>query len=135
MTEAVKDGEATPVELAYLTDRVLLAEGQPQEYGTQMSGGQDGWAPRNLRDPDRVDERRAAVGLGPVSEYVARITSHAGPPKPASITCLECGAGIDAWLPDEGETKDIRCSAGGWTSHIKVGPRPAPGAPSREPER
>jgi len=129
LTEAAKHGEATVIELAYLTDRVLLAEGQPQEYGTQMTGGEHGWAPRNLRDPDNVDERRAAVGLGPVSEYIARITRSEGPPRPASITCLDCGEGIDVWLPDEGEARDIRCAACGWTTTVTVG-RP-PGEPDR----
>jgi hypothetical protein len=37
-TEAVERGEATRRELAYLTDRVLLAEGQPQEYGRVRMG-------------------------------------------------------------------------------------------------
>lgn len=125
LTEAVERSEASPKQLAYLTDRVLLAEGQPQEYGTQMSGGEQGWAPRKLRDPDTVDERRAAVGLGPVSEYIDRITRLEGPPKPASITCHQCGEGIDVWLPDEGEKRHIRCSACGWATTISVGTPPA----------
>src|SRR5215469_7157476 len=69
ITEATKSGEASLIELAYLTDRVLLAEGQPQEYGTQMEGREEGWTPRRLRDPENVDKRRAAVSLGPLSEY------------------------------------------------------------------
>lgn len=32
MTEAIKRGEATLGELAYLTDRVLLAEGKSQHH-------------------------------------------------------------------------------------------------------
>ena len=35
LTDAVERGEATIMQQAYLTDRVLLHEGQPQEYGTQ----------------------------------------------------------------------------------------------------
>jgi Family of unknown function (DUF6624) len=38
LTQAVASGEAAKIELAYLTDRVL-AEGKPQEYGTQFVGG------------------------------------------------------------------------------------------------
>jgi Family of unknown function (DUF6624) len=53
ITEAARHGEATPAELAYLTDRVLLAEGQPQEYGTQMAGRDGRWQPRQLREPAR----------------------------------------------------------------------------------
>ena len=39
LTEAVADGEADPGNLAYLTDRVLCAEGEPQRYGTQFWTG------------------------------------------------------------------------------------------------
>ena len=41
LTTAVQQGEATLVQQANLTDRVLLHEGKPQEYGTQatMKGG------------------------------------------------------------------------------------------------
>lgn len=108
---------------------MLLAEGQSQEYGTQMTGGEQGWAPRKLRDPDHVDERRAAVGLGPVREYAARINRSQGPPRPASIACRECGEGIDVWLPDEGKARNVRCAACGWTTTITVG------GPPGEPER
>lgn len=124
MSQAVQAGEATHRELAYLTDRVLLAEGRPQEYGTQMTGHEEGWAPRNLRDPDDVDNRRAVMSLGPLSENIARITNHYGPPKPASITCAECGAGIDVWLPEEGAERTVNCPGCGWTTTVSVGRPP-----------
>jgi hypothetical protein len=50
VTQAVACSEALPTELAYLTDRVLLAEGKPQEYGTQFEGHEGRWVPRRLRD-------------------------------------------------------------------------------------
>jgi DNA-directed RNA polymerase subunit RPC12/RpoP len=118
MMEAVKRGEATLSELAYLTDRVLLAEGKPQEYGTQMTGRKEGWFPRNLRHPETVDERRAAMSLGPLRENIARIASRYGPPKPATFKCGQCGSGIEVWLPDEGETPDIRCISCGWANMV-----------------
>jgi hypothetical protein len=121
ITEAAKSGEASLTELAYLTDRVLLAEGQPQEYGTQMEGREDGWTPRRLRDPEDVDKRRAAVSLGPLSEYITRMAHEYGPPRPAALTCAECGGNIEVWLPDEGETRPIRCAACGWTTTVTVG--------------
>jgi Family of unknown function (DUF6624) len=144
MTDAAERGEATRRELAYLTDRVLLAEGQPQEYGTQMTGSADGWVPRRLRDPDNADARRAAVSLGPVSEYRARITASNGPPKPLSITCRECGNRIEAWLPDEGEAREVRCPACDWSTTVTVLrpgeagwppalPEKPPAAPPRKP--
>jgi hypothetical protein len=37
MVAALESGEVSPSEVAYLTDRVLLAERQPQVYGTQVT--------------------------------------------------------------------------------------------------
>ena len=74
MTEAAAKGEASTAHLAYLTDRVLLAEGQVQEYGTQVSVRTDGQVvAQRLRDPRHVDDRRAAASLGPLAEYIADI--------------------------------------------------------------
>ncbi len=120
MTEAVEHGEATRRELAYLTDRVLLAEGKPQEYGTQMRGSRAGWVPVNLRDPDGVDARRAAACLGPVSENIERITRDYGPPKPSRFTCRGCGARIEAWLPAKGDSQEVRCAGCGSTTTVTV---------------
>lgn len=120
ITEAAKSGEASQTEVAYLTDRVLLAEGQPQEYGTQMTGREEGWVPRRLRDPANVDERRAAMSLGPLSEYIARMSHEYGPPRPATLTCAECGGSVEVWLPDDGETRHIRCTACGWATTLTV---------------
>ena len=45
LAEAAIRGEASRADLAYLTDRVLLAEGQAQVYGTQFVGARDGGCP------------------------------------------------------------------------------------------
>lgn len=82
MAGAVERSEASRAELAYLTDRVLLAEGRPQEYGTQMTGDREGWRPRRLRDPEHVDERRTAMSLGTLAEYIAEMERAYGPPEP-----------------------------------------------------
>lgn len=120
MTEAAGRGEASRAELAYLTDRVLLAEGQPQEYGTQMAGRDGRWQPRKLRNPGTVDQRRAAVGLGPIAGYIARFTEDLGPPVPAEIPCADCGAMVEAWLPDPGEQQQITCASCGWVTTLSV---------------
>jgi uncharacterized protein DUF6624 len=120
LTQAVAGREASPAELAYLTDRVLLAEGKAQEYGTQFAGREGGWAPRRLRDPEHVDERRAAAGLGPLADDLARIKAEYGPPRPATITCADCAGGIEVWLPEEGETGPVRCTACGWTTTVTI---------------
>jgi hypothetical protein len=76
LEEAVRQGEATAKQLAYLTDRCLMHAGRPQLYGTQYACGPDGARPHPVVDPDRLDERRAAVGLGPYAEYDAAIRLH-----------------------------------------------------------
>jgi hypothetical protein len=73
MEKAVERGEASVKDWAYLTDRVLRAEGRPQRYGTQFTDGPEGFEPQPLEHPERVDERRASVGLGPLAEYRQQI--------------------------------------------------------------
>jgi hypothetical protein len=72
LSQAVQAGEADARQQAYLTDRVLLAEGNPQRYGTQFRLVGGSWQPRPLTDPDQVDERRRQVGLGPLADYRQR---------------------------------------------------------------
>jgi hypothetical protein len=95
LTVAVEAGEARMRELAYLTDRVLLAEGKPQVYGTQVTRRGDAWSPRNLGDPDGVDARRAAADLEPLAEYLGRFGDHRVP-----TSRLKC-PGCSAWAPFE----------------------------------
>lgn len=59
--------------VAYLTDRVLLAEGKKQVYGTQVVQEGGTFNPRPLEDEGGVDKRRAAVGLPPLAEYLKQI--------------------------------------------------------------
>lgn len=59
---------------AYLTDRVRLAQNQPQVYGTQVmyDDVQRKASPRMLEDPAGVNERRARLGLEPIEDYLKR---------------------------------------------------------------
>lgn len=71
MRQAVKDGHAEGSALALLEDRVALAQGKRQLYGSQVSRGTDGkWYLLPLQDPDSVDIRRRSVGLGRISYYL-----------------------------------------------------------------
>jgi|SRR5580700_9967958 hypothetical protein len=73
LEDAVAHGDAAPRDLAYLTDRVLMHRGEPQIYGTQyqvMDGRLSLW---EVRDPDRLDQRRAALGLPSEAENRARL--------------------------------------------------------------
>jgi len=50
---------------------VRVAEGQPQIYGTQNRAVDGKVVSEEIEDAAQVDNRRAAVGLGPVAEYLA----------------------------------------------------------------
>ncbi|UNO42395.1 DUF6624 domain-containing protein [Streptomyces sp. MST-110588] len=73
MEQAVAAGTADRRDLAFLRDRTLVNEGRPQVYGTQIAGVKDGSpVPWPCEEPERMDERRAEVGIPPFEEYVAR---------------------------------------------------------------
>ncbi len=60
-------GEVEPKDIAYLVDRILVAEMKKQIYGTQLT---ENLTPRSMEDPKNVDERRRRVGLPPLAEYL-----------------------------------------------------------------
>jgi hypothetical protein len=73
LEEAVRAGDASRSDLAYLTDRVRVAEGRPQVYGTQLQYDSRGCAsPRTSEEPERLDAHRAAAGLEPMTAYLQR---------------------------------------------------------------
>jgi hypothetical protein len=73
MREAVKNGNARGSSLALLEDRVALGQGKRQIYGSQIGRDPETQAyyVLPLEDPDNVDARRAAVGLGTLAEYIS----------------------------------------------------------------
>ncbi|MFD3756690.1 DUF6624 domain-containing protein [Streptomyces sp. NPDC058622] len=76
---AVTAGDADPRHGALLEDRVLLAQGLPQVFGTQLIQGPDGTlTPHPLRDPANVESRRAAWGLDPLETYVHQVRESTG---------------------------------------------------------
>lgn len=82
LMQALPRGEVDPRNLAYLTDRVLVAEGKPQIYGTQPDFVDGRYVAAALVDPERVDERRGEVGLGPLAAYIADL--NVGLPEPTA---------------------------------------------------
>lgn len=71
--KAYKSGSLSGQSYALLLDRVLVGEGKPQVYGTQAKRFED-WKGRQpalepIEDEANVDQRRAEVGLFPLSEY------------------------------------------------------------------
>jgi len=78
--QGLPPGKTDPHNVAYLFDRVAVADKRPQRYGTQGSCGPDGgWQPFAIEDPERVDDRRASAGLAPLAEYVASFPKEACP--------------------------------------------------------
>ncbi|AKQ68319.1 hypothetical protein A176_005231 [Myxococcus hansupus] len=71
LEQAVARGEGSAKELAYLTDRVLVNTGKPQRYATQLEEVDGKMVPKALEDPEKVNARRAAVGLDSLEEYLA----------------------------------------------------------------
>jgi hypothetical protein len=69
LKKAVPAGEAAGQHLAYLTDRVLVAEGKKQLYGTQFRTVDGKFEPSPIEDEANVDRRRKEVGLPTLAEY------------------------------------------------------------------
>jgi hypothetical protein len=67
---AVAAGDAPPAHYALLLDRVCMADGKDQLYGSQFVRTEDGQsvAPWPIEDVEHVDERRLRVGLTPLAE-------------------------------------------------------------------
>lgn len=69
MEKAAKKGEVSMKLVAYLTDRVLVAEGKKQIYGTQFETKNGKLVPSPIEDEINIDKRRKEVGLPPLEEY------------------------------------------------------------------
>lgn len=82
LQDAVTRKQASGIHLAYLTDRVRLAQGQPQLYGTQFHTVDGKLEPQPIADPGQVEARRAALGMESLDEYTANLQDmHATPKK------------------------------------------------------
>jgi len=73
---AVDGGDADPSHYACLVDRICMAEGRPQKFGSQfVAAGDDGIAPWPIEALDGLDERRRAFGLEPFAAQARRMES------------------------------------------------------------
>lgn len=75
MKPLVRGGEVSARNFALLADRVSAAQGEPQLYGTQYTriviDGQVHFGPSTpIADPERLAQRRSALGLPSHAEYV-----------------------------------------------------------------
>ncbi len=88
--EKVREGRVPAAQEAYLFDRIGMQEGRAQRYGTQSVPCPDGQYRRWItEDPDRLNDRRAAVGLPPVP-----------PDPPETAPAPEALAEFEEWSRD-----------------------------------
>ncbi len=73
MENALQQGQVKPAHYAELFDRVQIDRGNMQRFGTQAVFHQGKIEFLPLEDPDRVDARRARMGMVPLREYRAQL--------------------------------------------------------------
>ena len=66
--KAVKNGDLSKEQYALMKDRILMDEGKPQIFGSQIKNGKL----YDLQEPETVNERRKEMGLEPIEDYLRR---------------------------------------------------------------
>lgn len=74
LMKASAPGQVGPLDVAYLTDRVLVNEGKLQVYATQFWTVDGALVPRPIQEPAKVESLRAAVGMTSMQDYHQRMT-------------------------------------------------------------
>lgn len=102
--DAIPEGQANPLDAAYLSDRIAMFEGREQTFGTQFDWDSNGQlSPARVRDPETLDERRASVGLPPMADTIAEMRANAaaeGEIAPPDLA--ERRAAYEAWARKAG---------------------------------
>ncbi|MEU8586676.1 DUF6624 domain-containing protein [Streptomyces sp. NPDC048664] len=76
LSAAVTVGDADPQHGALLEDRVRIARGEQQIFGTQLTQGADGTLiPYPVANPDEVEALRAAWGFQPLETYIKQVAA------------------------------------------------------------
>lgn len=89
LEEAVAAEVAEGSWYAYLYDRVMINNGKKQLYGTQLSG----CGLRPLKDPQKVNKRRAALGMETLISYLSWVPNCAD----VDVKTVLAKAGITTW--------------------------------------
>lgn len=104
LLDAIPEGQANPLDAAYLSDRIAIFEGAEQTFGTQFDWDSNGQlSPAPVRDLETLDERRASVGLPPMAETIAHMRANAaaeGETAPADLAARR--AAYEAWARKAG---------------------------------
>jgi hypothetical protein len=120
LEKAVKQGEASGKDLAYLTDRLLVADMKKQLYGTQFTMKDGELVPSPIEDEANVDKRRKELGMETMAEYTKALRElykgKEGEKKWGAVPTLDrqrrtrrerlsCATGTVSWnRPREGST-------------------------------
>lgn len=72
-------GSVSKSNIAYLTDRILVAEGKEQEFGTQFHVEKGSLSLRPTREIKNVNQRRAEYGLDAIERYIEDAKKHVPP--------------------------------------------------------
>lgn len=76
MEALIVQGEVRKPDVAYLRDRLDVADKQPQRFGTQgKCVGKNAWQPFELADSSQVDDWRKAMGMTSLKAYVERAST------------------------------------------------------------
>lgn len=99
MLEAIPQGQANALDAAYLSDRIAVYEGRAQTFGTQFDWDANGQlSPAPTRDLDTLEERRASVGLPPMSDTIAEMRARsAAENEPAPTDLAQRRAEFEVW--------------------------------------
>ncbi|MGQ0431490.1 MAG: DUF6624 domain-containing protein [Microthrixaceae bacterium] len=73
MNAALERGTIEAGHLASLTDRVALANGEPQIYGTELTATGGVWSVQPPCDLERAEQLRASIGLPTIEEAVREL--------------------------------------------------------------
>lgn len=69
LMQAINDQPSIKRRIAYLTDRILVAENKPQLYGTQLMDHLDYLLLRPVEDMPNLNQRRLSMDLETIEEY------------------------------------------------------------------
>jgi len=65
---AAEKGDLSKRQIAMMEDRILMLDGKPQIYGTQILND----SLYTIIEPEKVNKRRAEIGFEPLEDYVSR---------------------------------------------------------------
>ena len=104
MEPMLANGQVSPKHYALLKDRVLLAQGEPQIYGTQFQDDGTGvLRPQATEDWEGVEARRLAMGLAPLADYAESIKERYGQPYELTPLSLEHSRWPQSQAPESEE--------------------------------